>query len=117
MKRECSSMMLVQNVVTSALSNSDSPRQRFEAAHPTFGFMLCVIEKERPYQTTQLSAALSVAESRFVFDEGLICSTTLPANCFSSLRSGSALSVNLLMEDREVSRSFALSRCDFRRHQ
>src|SRR5687768_738384 len=72
-------------------------RQCFEPARPTLSFMLCVIKKERPYETTQLSAALGVAESRFVFGERLDLLNHLIDKSlqFTTLRWGG--SVNLLM--------------------
>ena len=79
-------------------------RQRFETARPAFGFMLCVIEEERPDKAAQLSAALRVAESGFVFGERLDLLHHVVGKSLQLAALRRCGSVNLLMQRCEVFR-------------
>src|SRR5687768_9210389 len=79
-----------------------SASQRFETPRPTFGFVLCVIEKKRPYKAPELAATLRVAEPGFVFSERLDLLhhvVSKPPQLATPRRCGT---VNLPMKDCEV---------------
>src|SRR5688572_13684757 len=75
-----------------------SPRQRFETARPAFGFVLCVIEEERPNEAAQLTAALRVAESGFVFGERLDLLHHIVGKSAQRAGLGWRSGINLLMQ-------------------